>query len=143
MGAISSIAIITAIIVFVARRTLNLGQLTYSSTSDVYFDNISQLITGRDAYFDLGIIGRDKTTGSYVHLDERMIQITASQVLIDGHSQMIQFSECNYSQNFFNAQNKDKYTVGNSQCIDSSSIYFDIAGNSHNLELKIHMCEEQ
>ena len=54
---------------------LDLGQLTFSSTSDVYFDNLSQLITGRDAYFDFAIIGRDKTTGSYVHLDERMIHM--------------------------------------------------------------------
>ena len=57
---------------------LDLGQLKFASISDVYFDNTSQLITGRDAYFDLGIIGRDKTTGSYVQLDERMIQIKAS-----------------------------------------------------------------
>ena len=57
---------------------LDLGQLTFSSTSDVYFDNFSQLVIGRDAYFDFGIIGRDKTTGSYVHIDERMIQISAS-----------------------------------------------------------------
>ena len=78
LGAISSIAVITAIVAFVTSRILNIGQLTFASTSYVYSDGSSQLLSGRQTFFDIGFIGKDKVTGSYVHLDDRMIKFTAS-----------------------------------------------------------------
>ena len=78
LGAISSIAVITAIVAFVTSRILNLGQLTFASTSYVYSDGSTQLLNGPQTFFDIGFIGKDKVTGSYVHLDDRMIKFTAS-----------------------------------------------------------------